>query len=91
MISNQTARPVFLCCTVARYPAYPWGSYVLNAKPYEVTRSQLAVYSEIEERQVSKATVKLKARSDCPDVLRLKRWLRPNKLSFVPWDLQRSF
>jgi hypothetical protein len=67
------------------------GSYVLHAEPYEVAGSQLAVYSEIEESQVPKPTVKLKACPDCPDMLWLKRWLCADKLAFVPRALQRTF
>jgi hypothetical protein len=67
------------------------GSDILDTEPYEVAGPKLAVHGEVEERQVLKATVELKARPDSPDVLRLKRWLRADKLSLVPRTLQRTF
>jgi hypothetical protein len=69
----------------------PVWSHILDAEPDQIAGAELAVYSEVEEGQVSESAVQLQACPDCPDVLRLKRWLRADKLSFVPRALQRTF
>src|SRR5690606_32015446 len=59
-------------------------SHVLNAEPDQVAGPELAVYCEVEECQITETAVQLQARATRPDVLRLQRWFRANKLSLVP-------
>jgi hypothetical protein len=66
------------------------GSDVLDAEPDQITGAKLAVYSEVEESQVTEPAIKLQARADRPDVFRLERRLWANKLALVPGAGRRS-
>jgi len=55
-----------------------------NAKLYEVAAAQLAVDSNVEQRQVSKAVLPLLVEADRPDLLRLQRWFGSNERALVP-------
>src|SRR3546814_464541 len=85
---GSSGLPLLDSCALTRVAM---GSDILDTEPYEVAGPKFAIHSEVEERQISKATFELKARPDRPDMLWLKRWLRADKLSLVPRTLQRSF
>jgi hypothetical protein len=50
----------------------------------EVAAPELAVYTEIEQRQFANAVRHLQANSKCPDVLEFERRLLSDDLSLVP-------
>ena len=58
--------------------------HVVNAKPYQVTASQLAVDSEVEQREFPDPMVQLQSNPDCPDLLQFQRRLLAEQFAFVP-------
>jgi len=59
-------------------------SDVPNMQIDQVATPQFAVDREVEHGKVSNLMIVLKLNSDCPNVLRLQRWLLANQLAFVP-------
>jgi len=53
------------------------GSHVIDADRHHITTAELAVDSGIEESEVAQALLKLKARSDGPDVPLAERGFAP--------------
>lgn len=55
-----------------------------DAQLHEVTTAQLAVYGELEQRQVADAALALKGEPDEPDLFGLEGQLGPDKGTRVP-------
>src|SRR5262249_49518037 len=52
-----------------------------------ITRSQLAVDGEVEERQLSRTEADLQSYPDRPDIFQLQRSFLPHQLALVPGSL----
>jgi len=57
---------------------------IVDAKPYQVAPTKLAVDSEVEQRQFTVAMIQLQPNSDGPDLLQLQRGLLAEQLALVP-------
>jgi hypothetical protein len=66
-----------------------WGD-VLDPQGDDVAAPQLAVYREVEHRQIPQAAVHLELGPDRPNVLDPQRRLRADHFSLVPRDFSRG-
>ena len=55
--------------------------HVVNAKPYQVAPSQLAVDGEVEQREFPGSMIQLQSNSDGPDLFRLQGRLLADQLA----------
>jgi len=58
--------------------------HVIDAQGNDITAAQLAVDSEVEERQIALSIRHLELSSYRPDVAWSQRWLGADELSFIP-------
>jgi hypothetical protein len=56
----------------------------------QVAAAELAVDSQVEECQLAHPVLHLEADSECPDVLKLERYLLADDLALVPWLAMNS-
>jgi hypothetical protein len=58
-------------------------NHVVNAKPDQIAPPQLAIDSEVEQREFSRSMIQLQPNPDSPDLLQSKRGLLAEQLTFV--------
>src|SRR6266478_1355321 len=57
---------------------------IVDAKPNQIAPAQLAVDTEIEQREFPDSMVQLQSNPDGPDLLQLQCWFLAEQLAFVP-------
>src|SRR4051794_4950605 len=64
--------------------------YVVDLQRDEIAAAQLAVYREIEQREIALPALKLKPNPDRPDIFRLERALLADQTTLVPGRFRKA-